>query len=212
MGGVVLALASGARAQDLGLDRPSPHWSAGVDAGWAQKYDDSGMWTSGYAVGVSGYYSLRTTLLLGGRFGVAHWDYDPYRVEREIIPEGEVLVSARSTGQTEIVEFGGFLRTERPNTLPLEFGIFAQFNAQLDFVKHFARTESIYATSPVDTDVIVYELNEADWRLGLTVGAGLGRPFTDQSVIEVFPWYRFVFEGGDVAGVPGISFGWRMRV
>ena len=209
--GAVLLVAPRASAQTAS-ELPSEHWSAGVDAGWADPYDDSGWWGHGYAVGASGYYSLATTLLAGGRFGIAHWDFVPDEVIDDLVPPGGIFEKSKSTGQTEILEFGGFARLERPVLLPFEFGVFAQISAQADYVKNFARTEVVYSTNVTSNILAVYELNESNWRLGLTAGVGLGRPLTDQSMIEVFPWYRVVVQGGDDIGVLGISFGWRLRV
>ena len=209
--GAVLVVAPGGTAQTAS-EMPSEHWSAGVDAGWADPYDDSGWWAQGYAVGVSGFYSLATTALVGGRFGVAHWDFIPDGVIDELIPPGGIFELSKTTGQTEILEFGGFARLERPALLPFKFGVFVQLSAQADYVKNFARVEVVYSTNVTSNILTIYDLNESNWRLGLTAGAGIGRPLTDQSMIEVFPWYRAVVQGGDDIGVWGISFGWRLRV
>ena len=143
----ILLVAPGAAAQTAS-QMPSEHWWAGVDAGWADRYDDSGMWEPGYAVGVSGYYAPATTFLVGGRFGIAHWDFFPDDVVRSLVPPGMSITFWQATGQTEIVEFGGFARVERPALLPLGFGVFAQATAQVGYVKNFARTEVVYVGSP----------------------------------------------------------------
>lgn len=207
-----LLVAPGAMAQTAS-ELPSVHWSAGVDAGLAESYDESGMWEDGYAAGVSGYYSLETTLLLGGRFGVAHWDYFPDDVVAGLVPPGRTAVRWQSVGWTEVIGIGTFVRTERPAMLPLGFGVFAQGSVQADYVKNYARSEVVYIGNiDVTEKLVIWELNESDWRLGLTVAAGFGRPLTEQSIIEVFPWYRTIFAGDDVIGFLGVSLGWRVRV
>ena len=212
LAGAVLMAPGVAAAQIVEADLPSERWSAGVDAGWADAYDDSGLWSAGYAVGVSGYYSISTTLLCGARFGVSHWDYYSGTVERDLVPPGGELVGAQSGGQTEVLEFGALLRAERPALLPGAFGVFAHASAQVGYVKHFALTEVLYTDVVLGEEIAKYEVNEAGWRLCTMVAVGVGRPLTELSIIEVFPWYRFIFEGGEVVAVPGVSLGWRVRV
>ncbi len=211
IGGALLIAPCVVRAQ-VAADLPSEHWWVGVDGGWAEKFDDSGLWSTGYAVGVSGYYAMSTTLYAGGRFGVSHWDYYPGTVERNLVPPGAMLTEARSTGQTEMVEFGVFVKAERPALLPFEFGVSALMSVQMNHVKHFAHSEVVYTVPPGNEALAVFEINESFWRPAVMAAVGIGRPLTEQSIIEVLPWYRIVFEGSDVAGIPGVSLEWRVRV
>ena len=211
VGGALLTAPGAVQAQ-VAADLPSEHWWAGVDVGWAQAFDDSDLWSDGYAVGVSGYYAMSATLYVGGRFGISHWDYHPGTAERNLVPPGMTLIEARSTGQTEMLEFGVFVKAERSALLPFEFGVSGLMSVQMDRVKHFAHSEVVFAASPVAEAMAMFEINESMWRPAVMGAVGIGRPLTEQSIIEVLPWYRIVFEGSDVAGIPGVSLEWRVRV
>jgi hypothetical protein len=63
----------------------------------------------------------------------------------------------------------------------------------------------------VDTDVAVFEVNKNDWFAGVHLGAGLSRPVSSSSWIDLLPSYRVVF-GDDSEHVLAVSLGFRARI
>jgi hypothetical protein len=206
---VIVAFASAsAPAQDEDV---SDHVSMEIDVGILGDYDDSNLWGDSYEGGVTGLWELSAATFLCARFGLSHWSYASGSVVESLVPPGSEIVFEKSSGQLEILALTPMIRYQREDVFPWRLGAFVQAGVGLAYVKTFALTEVEYTTGPVNTDVAEFTIDTNDWFVEAFVGAGLSRPISSSSWIDVFPSYRAIF-ADDTAHVFGISAGFRVRV
>ncbi len=209
---VSVALTAAPPADRNASDLPSEHWGAGADMGWMGSFDDTGLWSGGFAAGASGYWSANAAVLLGMRFGIDHWAYEPGDVVRDLVPAGADLVAEQSSGSVEMVEFAPFVRYWREGVVGPEIGGFVQGAVAIAYVDPSALTEVVFDAGGPRPETATFEIGESYWRPAVTVSAGLTRGFSEESWIEVFPSYRAVFETGTTRQLWSVSFGIRMRM
>jgi hypothetical protein len=190
---------------------PTVHWSAGVDIGLPTDFDDSGLWSNGYAAGVSGYWSVNGAVSVGMRFGIEHWSYNQGSVLSELVPPNATIVVEKSTGSVQVLEFSPFVRYWREGIVGSKAGGFVQASAELAFVKPYALTQVSYDLGARGGQAM-FEINESSWRPAVWTAAGLTFEVSDQSWIELFPSYRAIFENGGTTSLWALSLGFKMRV
>ncbi len=190
---------------------PTVHWSAGVDVGLATDFDDSGLWSNGYAAGVSGYWSVNGAVSVGMRFGIEHWSYNQASVLRQLVPPSATIVTETSTGSVQLLEFSPFVRYWREGIVGPKAGGFLQASMEFAYVNPYALTQVVYDDGARGGQA-TFEINESAWRPAVWGAAGLTFEVSDQSWIELFPSVRVIFENGGTKELWAFSVGFKMRV
>jgi hypothetical protein len=182
-------------------------WSIGIDAGVFTDFDDSGLWINGLGAGVTGLYALRADVAVCTRFGIMHWPYESDAVTPDLVPPGTAVTFEQSSGQTEVVSLTPMIRYQREEVFPSHVGAFAQIGAGVAYVKQFALTEITYTPDTPAT----FEIDESEFDGELVVMAGVMRPVSSSSSVEVIASYHAIF-ADDTADTFGIGVGFVIRV
>lgn len=179
-----------------------------LDGGAFTKYDDSGLWGSGLGGGVTGLWGLNTTTLLGARFSVTQWSYESSFVVPGLVPAGSELTSEHSSGDVQMVSLTPVIRYQREEVMG-RLGAFVAGGLGVAYMKQFARSEITYF--PPSQGAAQFELDESAWKASIEFLAGLRRPVSSSSWLELMATYRTVL-AGETANIVGGGVAFNMRV
>jgi len=212
-GAVVAAIAALSFGTASATDEESSSISVAFDAGLIWYFGErNDIWRSGTIAGVTGLYPVNSTLSVGGRIGLNHWDYNDAGIVAGLVPCGAEILSSQSTGQLQMIEFGPVARLGRDRFFADHAGLFLQLSTCIVYVKTFALSEVMFSTGGFRAGVRSFEINHSRYRPGVAVSGGFTRPVTRSSWIDLVPSYRGVYDEGSITNLVGVSLAYRAKI
>lgn len=208
--GTMMVMTTNAFAQDS-REQADGRVSIELSGGFVGDFDDSGLWESGYTVVTTGLWWASESVHLALGFGVTRWSYQPEDVVNSLVPSGATLIVEQSTGDLEILDLVPSVRWERAESMPMRLGFFLQGGAGVAYVETFALSEVLYDTGSGPFTAAAFEINETDFYLEGLAAAGLTRPVSRGSWLELFSSYRMI-AADETANVFAVGIGFRVQI